>query len=851
MAIVTDLHWYQANGELRTGYYLDRWLKQNLDGIPAFLERAFDVVAIVSGTGKVRLGKAQPIGSKVLMSNGEWKNIEKICVGDKVISPSIDGKNSEISKVLETIGHKQLDMCEIRSSRDNSLLYTCCVDHNVPVKTLWIKKSPGKKEYIWKDEIYPADELANKNNEWYKNHCPKIITSPIINKFEFEDYKVNPYLLGLYIGDGSISSKKRISITNPNLDIIKWLEENTEVKARYLKKGTQCFNIRIKYDTNNLKDCGIGSHNKKIPIEVFKSSYEYRKRVFEGLLDTDAYIDPNGYVVYTTSSEQLSYDVKELSKTLGCRSSIHITSKHCQSFKEGEKRKYFNVHINVGELSRKLNIIRERKERLLKVDLTNERNKNSQFESIIVSKIDKKIDGYCIQVDSDSRLYITDNYSVTHNSTLALQIAYYVAWIIAGGRTILNERGQVIEVKEPTGDIKFSIDNIVFSPDELKEKAEKLPKHSVIVYDEGRVGLQSDRHMENVNKQVADFFQECGQYGHVIIIVLPDFFKLGVDYATNRSLFLVNVFADKDFNRGYFNFYNENSKEKLYLYGKKKVGTIAKYNSYPRNFWGRFSAFIPVDKTAYEQLKRDALSRKKYKMPEILAMKQRDMMFWLYSRNPQFPIKKLSDLFDKAEVTLNERIFSRSLANAERMLYGKKYIPDGWPMSEREIDMEMMRIREGIYNGGWQVRDILQEMAEKYREEKELNAPLTKVEELLFETIEKRNEEMKKKQDNKQNDNIGADNLEEAMEIVAKKRNGIVNISKKRHAFTTEHIEKDMLMKLKEGLEDDIPGELLDSSENTPENLQRVPGEDDFLSENENPSEEAYEEGPLKEKVIY
>jgi hypothetical protein len=130
-------------------------------------------------------------------------------------------------------------------------------------------------------------------------------------------------------------------------------------------------------------------------------------------------------------------------------------------------------------------------------------------------------------------------------STLALQMAYYIAWIIAGGRTVLNEKGEVVKQIEPTNRINFSIDNIVFSPDELKEKAEKLPKHSVIVYDEGRVGLQSDRHMENVNKQVADFFQECGQYGHVIIIVLPDFFKLGVDYATNRSLFLVNVFADK------------------------------------------------------------------------------------------------------------------------------------------------------------------------------------------------------------------------------------------------------------------------------------------------------------------
>ena len=328
-------------------------------------------------------------------------------------------------------------------------------------------------------------------------------------------------------------------------------------------------------------------------------------------------------------------------------------------------------------------------------------------------------------------------------STLALQMAYYVAWIIAGGRTVLNERGQVIQIINPTNEVNFGIDNIVFSPDELKEKAEKLPKHSVIVYDEGRVGLQSDRHMENVNKQVADFFQECGQYGHVIFIVLPDFFKLGVDYATNRSLFLVNVFADKEFNRGYFNFYNENSKEKLFLYGKKKVGTFAKYNSYPRNFWGRFSAFVPVDRVAYEQLKRDALSRKKYKMPEILAMKQRDMMLWLFSRDPQFPVRKLIELFKNADLTFSDHSFGRAITNVERMLYGKRYVPDGWPMSEREIDLEMMRIKDDIYHGGSEVRDILTNIAEKYKKDKELNAPLTEVEEMLFKTIEERNKETK------------------------------------------------------------------------------------------------------------
>jgi len=49
----------------------------------------------------------------------------------------------------------------------------------------------------------------------------------------------------------------------------------------------------------------------------------------------------------------------------------------------------------------------------------------------------------------------------------------------------------------------------------------KYGKNQVIIYDEGRAGLDSARAMQAINKIMQDFFQACGQYGHVILIVLP------------------------------------------------------------------------------------------------------------------------------------------------------------------------------------------------------------------------------------------------------------------------------------------------------------------------------------------
>jgi len=190
-------------------------------------------------------------------------------------------------------------------------------------------------------------------------------------------------------------------------------------------------------------------------------------------------------------------------------------------------------------------------------------------------------------------------------STIAQQIGYYAAWLMAGGKK-----------KPKKKKVPFTNANIVFTPDALVDIAQKLPKKSVIVYDEGRAGLDSIRAMENINKGMMDFFQECGQYQHVIIIVLPNYFRLSEDIAIPRSLFLVDVYHDSKYNRGYFKFYNEIQKEYLYVFGKKKLGTYAKYNSANPSFSGKFTNVHPnIDVESYDNEKRESFKKKSIKKP--------------------------------------------------------------------------------------------------------------------------------------------------------------------------------------------------------------------------------------------
>lgn len=252
-------------------------------------------------------------------------------------------------------------------------------------------------------------------------------------------------------------------------------------------------------------------------------------------------------------------------------------------------------------------------------------------------------------------------------STLAAQIAFYLAWILAGGRVMTNDKSQMTEIKSPPKKVMFNLkENVVFSAEDLQERADtlykKYGKNQVILYDEGRQGLDSARAMENINKGMEDFFQECGFMGHVIIIVLPSFFKLHEDYAVARSLFLVDVFADKEYNRGFFNFYNERQKENLFFFGKKRIGTTAKYMSASESFWGKFTSWLPFDKDEYEKAKQEAMEKKRLSRGDRKLRLQRDALVWYLKKKKETSLEEIKTaLHSLADIEINVRTLENAV----------------------------------------------------------------------------------------------------------------------------------------------------------------------------------------------
>lgn len=151
----------------------------------------------------------------------------------------------------------------------------------------------------------------------------------------------------------------------------------------------------------------------------------------------------------------------------------------------------------------------------------------------------------------------------------------------------------------------WGIDNIVFESNKLVDVAKKLPKHSVIVYDEAREGLNSARVMSNLTQNLLTFFTECGQLNHFFILVLPDFFDLPKSIAVTRSTCLIDVLWKGEFERGHFCFYNANQKRMLYFNGRR----YQNYGVQKPSFYGKFFNIHTVGEDDYRSKKLGMLNR--------------------------------------------------------------------------------------------------------------------------------------------------------------------------------------------------------------------------------------------------
>ena len=143
---------------------------------------------------------------------------------------------------------------------------------------------------------------------------------------ERDDLPIDPYLLGLWLGDGSSAA--------PLVHCHRTDEPHYFMRAR--AAGENWFILRERGDVltcdlahgggipfvTRLRQLGV-LRNKHVPSRYLRASREQRIQLLHGLMDSDGHIDYRGQAEYTSISEKLALGVLELALTLGQKAAVH------------------------------------------------------------------------------------------------------------------------------------------------------------------------------------------------------------------------------------------------------------------------------------------------------------------------------------------------------------------------------------------------------------------------------------------------------------------------------------------------------------------------------------------------
>ncbi len=385
---------------------------------------------VVLAYGGGRGGKCLQKGTPVIMFDGQVKPVEKIQIGEFVMGP--DSK----PRLVTDLARGRETMYKVQPTH-NGQPFICNESHILSLKKTIrsrdIRINKDGTTYI-KPMRYPGEDVVNvsikeyltwsgRRKDSFKLYSPGPIDFPNPTK----EFSIPPYLLGVWLGDGS-SGTANFTTMDPEIvkAIYEWAETipGNSVKIDNTSGTGKAKTYRITgkiggdHKTNpetatfRLKELNLIS-NKHIPHIYKTASQEDRLQLLAGLIDTDGHNSKGRFYEITQKNKTLADDIAFVARSLGFVVNVKDVEKYCTY--KGEKR---------GGTYRRLNICGDL--HLIPVRLPRKKmeNKGEKFfdqrhRGFTLENLGEG-DYYGFSLEGSDGLFLLGDFLVTHNTFCAV-----------------------------------------------------------------------------------------------------------------------------------------------------------------------------------------------------------------------------------------------------------------------------------------------------------------------------------------------------------------------------------------------------------------------------------------------
>lgn len=394
--------------------------------------------------GDMGQGKSQKKGTPILMYDGNIKLVEDVKAGDLLMGPdskprTVLAAHSGWSPLYDIIPVKG----ETWGCNDVHIL--TLVKTNVTKRG---KLSPTSGEII-DVPLNEWQQWGRKKKSWYKLFRVGV-DFPWQPK---EDLLVEPYFLGLLLGDGMMTTRNiQVSVANTDPEIDSYCDEIATVWGCGLRKiphhksdAMHQYHFNVGVGKNGLKlyraleNIGVHdhrAHDKFIPQIYKTASKEDRLEVIAGLIDSDGHLE-QGIYDFTSKSSALANDLAFIARSVGL--AAYVSPKDVK-WHDGRILNYWRVTISGNidmipcKLPRKQAPPRLQKKDVLRTGFKVEPIGEGEYFGFVL--------------DGDGR-YLLGDFTVTHNTLWASFVArhyrrrgwnvYSTAGLLFGQRLRLAE----------------------------------------------------------------------------------------------------------------------------------------------------------------------------------------------------------------------------------------------------------------------------------------------------------------------------------------------------------------------------------------------------------------------------